>query len=148
MDVHDPDAGWTPNKRPQSTLARNFSAALDDLFRLDGGLDDLSKNVHQRKQTVTIRNEELEALEARLRETEERLKMAKTSPPSRKDSQRRTPIQGTFPEDAKSHAGESGSPLAHHPRRTTKVDTESNKRNEKPDRPRGAQKDSEDESDA
>ena len=122
--------------------------------------------MHRRKQTVTIRNEELEALEARLRETEERLKMAKTSPPSRKDSQRRTPIQGTFPEDAKSHAGESGSPLAHHPRRTTKVDTESNKRNEKPgalpetptsynsaeyvmvDRPRGAQKDSEDESDA
>src|SRR5437763_1227483 len=92
---------------------------LDDLFRLDGGIDLLDKNVHQkyislgvlhpppfpladahtRKQAVTHHAQELEALEAKLRETEERLKQAKNSPPRRKDSQRRTPIEGVFPSE-------------------------------------------------
>lgn len=68
--VHDPDAGWKPNNRPQSyvqthqlqalqltticsTVARNFSAALDDLFRIDGGLDSLSKNVFDKYTSLT-----------------------------------------------------------------------------------------------
>jgi len=115
-----------------------------------------------RKQTVTIRNEELEALEARLRETEERLRMARSSPSaSHKDSQRQTPIKGSFPGAASQE--ESGSPLAHRPARITSVTTESSKRNDIPgalpetptsynsaeyvmvDRPRSAQKDSEEE---
>lgn len=127
-NMNNPDRGWKPNGRPQSTLAQNFSAALDDLFKIDGGLDDLSKHVHQRKQTVTIQSEELQALEARLRETEERLKRAKTSPPSsdRKNSQRRTP------------APESGSPLAYRSQRNTRLDTNSVKGNEMPDRPPSA----------
>jgi hypothetical protein len=44
----DPDFGWKPNKRPQSTVARNFMSELDDLFRLDGGIDVLDKTVHQK----------------------------------------------------------------------------------------------------
>jgi hypothetical protein len=50
-----------------------------------------------RKQAVSTHAQELEALEAKLRETEERLKQARNSPPRRKDSQRRTPIESTFP---------------------------------------------------
>jgi hypothetical protein len=52
-----------------------------------------------RKQAVSTHAQELEALEAKLRETEERLKMARNSPPRRKDSQRRTPIESTFPQN-------------------------------------------------
>ncbi|KAF2865392.1 hypothetical protein BDV95DRAFT_612776 [Massariosphaeria phaeospora] len=107
----DLDRAWKPNGRPQSTVARNFMSELDDLFRLDGGLDTLDKNVHQKKQAVSTHAQELEALEARLRETEERLNKAKTSPPRRSDSRRRTPIQSTFPEEDKSGVGR-GSPLA------------------------------------
>ncbi|OCK77140.1 hypothetical protein K432DRAFT_407572 [Lepidopterella palustris CBS 459.81] len=128
--MQDPDRDWKPSGRPQSTIARNFSAALDDLFKIDGGLDTLDRKVHQKKQSVSTHTQELEALEARLRETEERLKQAKSSPPfSRKNSQRRTPIRGTFAEEDKARSTEptSPSPLAKvtsAPRRPT-VHTES-----------------------
>ena len=69
-----PDQGWKPNNRPQSyvpggfpptprleprpthqlpprTIALNFMTELDDLFRLDGGIDVLDKNVHQKYPT-------------------------------------------------------------------------------------------------
>ena len=146
----DPDRDWKPSGRPQSyvpkpptsrtpdltvrhsTAARNFSAALDDLFKIDEGLDTLDKKVHQkyclprssletnigadlaRKQAVSTHTQELEALEARLRETEERLKQAKSSPPSfnRKNSQHRTPIRGTFAEADKAGASDPTSFLA------------------------------------
>lgn len=110
----DPDRDWKPSGRPQSTAARNFSAALDDLFRIDEGLDTLDKKVHQKKQAVSTHTQELEALEARLRETEERLKQAKSSPPSfnRKNSQHRTPIRGTFAEVDKAGASDPTSFLA------------------------------------
>lgn len=61
---------------------------------------------------MSTHTQQLEALEARLRETEARLKQAKSSPPSRKDSQRRTPIEGTFPDDAKARIQDPSSPLA------------------------------------
>jgi Tfp pilus assembly protein PilX len=66
----------------------------------------------RRQQDVTSRTKQLEALEARLRETEERLKQAKSSPPTRKNSQRRTPVEDTFPPDAKARIGDAQSPLA------------------------------------
>jgi hypothetical protein len=51
-----------------------------------------------RKQAVTTQTQELEALEARLRAAEDRLKQAGgSSPPRRKDSQRRSPLEGAFP---------------------------------------------------
>jgi hypothetical protein len=67
-----------------------------------------------RKQAVSTHTQELQALEAKLRETEERLKQAKTSPPafSRKDSQRRTPIHGTFAEAEKARTSEPNHPLS------------------------------------
>lgn len=95
---------------------------LDSLFKLDGDLDSLDKNVHQkcvlpgplshapltthpRKQAVTTQTQELEAIERRLREAEDRLKQAATnSPPRRKDSQRRSPLEGTFPTQDKARA--------------------------------------------
>ncbi|KAL5119017.1 hypothetical protein ACEQ8H_003146 [Pleosporales sp. CAS-2024a] len=81
--------GWKPSNRPQSTIAINFMTELDNLFRLDGDLDTLDKTVHEKKQAVSTQTQELEALELRLREAEERLKQAKaSSPPRRKDSQR------------------------------------------------------------
>jgi hypothetical protein len=104
-----------------STIAKNFMSELDSLFKLDGDLDSLDKNVHQkyvtpspsgtpvtchpinephptRKQAVTTQTQELEALELRLREAEDRLKQASSnSPPRRKDSQRRSPLAGAFP---------------------------------------------------
>lgn len=52
-----------------------------------------------RKQAVTTQTQELEALEARLREAEDRLKKASSnSPPQRKDGQRRSPLTGVFPD--------------------------------------------------
>ncbi|KAF2470679.1 uncharacterized protein BDR25DRAFT_225239 [Lindgomyces ingoldianus] len=111
--MEDPDRGWKPNGRPQSTVARNFLSELDDLFKIDSSIDVLDKTVHQKKQAVTSRAQELEALEARLRETEERLKQARSSPPSytRKDSERQSPFQSTLPEQDKAHVEEPSSPL-------------------------------------
>ncbi|KAF2848764.1 hypothetical protein T440DRAFT_146271 [Plenodomus tracheiphilus IPT5] len=100
--MEDPDHGWKPKNRPQSTVALQFMSELDNLFKLDGDLDTLDKTVHQKKQAVSTQTQELEALEARLRAAEERLQQAKgNSPPRRKDSQRRTPVEGVFPDQAK-----------------------------------------------
>jgi Tfp pilus assembly protein PilX len=74
-----------------------------------------------RKQAVTTHTQELEALEARLRETEERLKNVKSSPPSRKASQRQT----TSSDADKAPSGEASSPLAM--RQKTHVDPRASK---------------------
>ncbi|KAL3595161.1 hypothetical protein FPOAC2_09483 [Fusarium poae] len=69
------DRDWQPNgRRPQSTIARSFSAELMDIFRIENSLTDLDQQVHAKKQTVNKETEELAALEARLREMEERLR--------------------------------------------------------------------------
>lgn len=111
--MEDPDHGWKPKNRPQSTVALNFMSELDNLFKLDGDLDTLDKTVHQKKQAVSTQTQELEALEARLRAAEERLSQATgNSPPRRKDSQRRTPIQGVFSDQDKAGLQNPSSPLA------------------------------------
>ncbi|TEA21047.1 hypothetical protein C8034_v007513 [Colletotrichum sidae] len=69
------DRDWVPNgRRPQSTIARSFSAELMDIFRIDNSVADLDEKLHQQKQNVQSQTDELEALERRLREMEERLK--------------------------------------------------------------------------
>ncbi|KAG8350562.1 hypothetical protein FVEN_g11327 [Fusarium venenatum] len=69
------DRDWQPNgRRPQSTIARSFSAELMDIFRIENSLTDLDQQVHAKKQTVDKETEELAALEARIREMEERLR--------------------------------------------------------------------------
>ncbi|THV84830.1 hypothetical protein D6D27_07961 [Aureobasidium pullulans] len=71
-----------PRARPESIAARNFSDDLDSLFGLNSGttLGNLSFTVQEKKRTVTTREEELAAIEARLRETEQRLAQAAHSP--------------------------------------------------------------------
>ncbi|KAL9126703.1 MAG: hypothetical protein Q9217_004283 [Psora testacea] len=75
---------WKPNGRPQSTIARNFSASLHNVFDIDNNLGGLTQSVEQKKKAVDSQTKELEALEARLKETEERLKQktSRTSTPS------------------------------------------------------------------
>jgi len=96
------DGDWKPNGRPQSTMARNFSASLNDAFAIhDNSLDGLLQSVEQKKQAVDSQNQELEALEARLRETEQRLKerQSRNSSPAGKSGgspHRRKPLGDTF----------------------------------------------------
>lgn len=72
------DRDWVPNgRRPQSTIARSFSAELMDIFRIENSVADLDEQINKRKQQVTTGQTELQALEARLREMEQRLQSSK-----------------------------------------------------------------------
>jgi peptidoglycan hydrolase CwlO-like protein len=69
------DNNWIPNgRRPQSTIARSFSQELMDIFRIDESVADLDEKIDQKKQNITTQASELEALEARIREMDERLR--------------------------------------------------------------------------
>ncbi|KAK4213597.1 hypothetical protein QBC37DRAFT_400395 [Rhypophila decipiens] len=69
------DRDWKPNgRRPQSTIARSFSQELVDIFRIENSVADLDEQVNKRKQQINNHTSELEALEARIREMEQRLK--------------------------------------------------------------------------
>ncbi|ODH39745.1 hypothetical protein ACO22_01791 [Paracoccidioides brasiliensis] len=72
--MSDTEEEWKPNGRPQSTMARSLAATLDNLFMLDSEVESLTTSVHYKQQMVTIQNRELEALQARIREAEMRLK--------------------------------------------------------------------------
>ncbi|KAI1130380.1 hypothetical protein F5Y10DRAFT_289593 [Nemania abortiva] len=72
------DRDWVPNgRRPQSTIARSFSAELMDIFRIENSVADLDEQIDRRKQQVTTGQTELQALEARLKEMEARLQLSK-----------------------------------------------------------------------
>ncbi|KAF3480489.1 uncharacterized protein GIQ15_05836 [Arthroderma uncinatum] len=72
------DKEWKPNgRRPQSTMARSLAAALDNAFMLDSEVDSLTNSIQHKQQLVSMHSRELEALEARIRETENRLRMQK-----------------------------------------------------------------------
>ncbi|PQE12469.1 CENP-Q a CENPA-CAD centromere complex subunit domain-containing protein [Rutstroemia sp. NJR-2017a BBW] len=80
------DNEWQPTGRPQSTMARSFALALDEMFKLDNNLEDLDAVVSEKKREISSQTSELEQLEARIRATEEKLKAATTpggSPPSK-----------------------------------------------------------------
>ncbi|KAK7978263.1 hypothetical protein PG996_004308 [Apiospora saccharicola] len=69
------DRDWQPNgRRPQSTIARSFSAELMDIFRIENSVADLDEQLNKRKEKVNTHNTELEALEKRIKEMEARLK--------------------------------------------------------------------------
>ncbi|KAF4622752.1 hypothetical protein G7Y89_g14274 [Cudoniella acicularis] len=74
MSDDELDREWKPSARPQSTMAKSFSLALNDLFKIDNSLADLDAAVSEKKKAVSSQTSELEALEARLKATEERLK--------------------------------------------------------------------------
>ncbi|KAK6581954.1 hypothetical protein PZA11_005651 [Diplocarpon coronariae] len=116
------DRQWKPSGRPTSTMAQSFSLALNDLFKIDNSLADLDAAVSEkytaprplslpaehpltarRKKAVSTQTSELEALEARLKETEERLKAAASGSPPRKSPDRfSSRPQDTFKGDAPS----------------------------------------------
>ncbi|KAL6717365.1 hypothetical protein ACLMJK_005280 [Lecanora helva] len=124
--MSEDDGDWKPNGRPQSTMARNFSASLNDAFSMDTNLDQLVQSVEQkyvhspslivpfklnrdRKKAVSSQNAELEAIEAKLRQTEERLKeKSRTSSPAGRavagtsSPHRRQPLGNTFDANANS----------------------------------------------
>ena len=121
-------------------MARNFSGLLNDAFAIDNSnLDGLAKSVKQkcvpyslmiqpdsadrnRKQAVSSQNAELEALEAKLRETEERLKERTSRAPSpsgqvggsTNSPHRRKPLGNTFNGQERDglQSSSGGSPLA------------------------------------
>ncbi|CAD6583438.1 MAG: hypothetical protein ASARMPRED_001322 [Alectoria sarmentosa] len=68
--------------RSASMIARNFSADLNDAFSMDRNLDGLVQSVQLKKEAVNSQNQELQALEARLRDTEQRLKEQQSRDPS------------------------------------------------------------------
>ncbi|KAK7948998.1 uncharacterized protein PG986_009884 [Apiospora aurea] len=75
------DRDWQPNgRRPQSTIARSFSAELMDIFRIENSVADLDEQLNKRKEKVTTHTTELEALEKRIKEMEERLKRSSGTP--------------------------------------------------------------------
>ncbi|CZT13745.1 uncharacterized protein RCO7_11513 [Rhynchosporium graminicola] len=101
MSDEEMDREWKPSNRPQSTMAKSFSLALNDLFKMDNSIADLDAAVSEKKKAVDTQTSELEALEARLKATEERLKLATGSSPSSRISGRssprpRVPLGDTF----------------------------------------------------
>ncbi|KAK5661334.1 hypothetical protein OQA88_11229 [Cercophora sp. LCS_1] len=75
MTDEELDRDWKPNgRRPQSTIARSFSLELMDIFRIENSVADLDEQVDKRKQQLNNQTTELEELEARIREMEQRLK--------------------------------------------------------------------------
>ncbi|KAJ5784331.1 uncharacterized protein N7503_009543 [Penicillium pulvis] len=77
--MSDLDREWKPKCRPQSTMAQAFSSALDSAFSLDSDITHLSQTVDQKKQQMLIQSRELEVLQQRIREAEERLKRQSTA---------------------------------------------------------------------
>ncbi|KAK2875419.1 hypothetical protein FQN49_001617 [Arthroderma sp. PD_2] len=62
-------------------MARSLAAALDNAFMLDSEVDSLTNSIQHKQQLVSKQSRELEELEARIRETENRLKMQKGETP-------------------------------------------------------------------
>ncbi|KAK2752163.1 hypothetical protein FQN55_008053 [Onygenales sp. PD_40] len=117
--MSDTEEEWKPNGRPQSTMARSLAAALDNAFMLDSEVDHLTTSVHYKKQLVTIQNRELEALEARIREAENRLKQSESRSASPEDNsngrdspQRRQATSGAFSSGEDANKSDGGSPLS------------------------------------
>ncbi|KAI0432841.1 hypothetical protein F5Y09DRAFT_352849 [Xylaria sp. FL1042] len=91
------DRDWVPNgRRPQSTIARSFSAELMDIFRIENSVADLDEQVDKRKQQVTTGQSELQALEARIKEMEARLKTSKVGASGGSPRAQRQPLANTF----------------------------------------------------
>ncbi|KAI3327947.1 hypothetical protein HD806DRAFT_531280 [Xylariaceae sp. AK1471] len=110
------DRDWVPNgRRPQSTIARSFSAELMDIFRIENSIADLGVEVDKRpgvvkeqqvksdiglsmdrKQQVTTGQTELQALEARLKEMEAKLQTSKIGGLGGSPRAQRQPLASTF----------------------------------------------------
>ncbi|KAL8777855.1 MAG: hypothetical protein Q9213_007674 [Squamulea squamosa] len=83
LHPHIPSYSTTPTSSILS-ISRTFSADINDAFSMDKNLDGLVQSVEQKKQAVSSEIEELVALEAKLKETEEKLKQKQASPAASK----------------------------------------------------------------
>ncbi|KAI4226464.1 MAG: hypothetical protein LQ349_006872 [Xanthoria aureola] len=101
MSTNDRESG-PPEIR--SSISRTFSADLNDAFSMDKNLDGLVQSVERKKQEVSSEIQELEALEAKLRETEERLKEKQASPAATRVNDSGTQQQAPPPADRAHHA--------------------------------------------
>jgi len=54
-------------------MASNFSDDLDDIFRVEGGLDSIVQEVETKRQSIFIQQRELEELQARIAAAEARI---------------------------------------------------------------------------
>ncbi|KAF2100071.1 hypothetical protein NA57DRAFT_56000 [Rhizodiscina lignyota] len=63
--------------RPLSVMAADFSAALDSIFDTDDSLFSLSVDLQQKKELIDNQSKELEALETKIKDAENRLKRVK-----------------------------------------------------------------------
>ncbi|KAK4464672.1 hypothetical protein QBC42DRAFT_284223 [Cladorrhinum samala] len=101
------DNDWKPNgRRPQSTIAQNFQQELMDIFRIDDSVADLDEKVDKRKKEINSAASELEALEARIREMEQRLKQAPAgSQLAQHQQQQRPPAAVDTDQNQKSRPG-------------------------------------------
>ncbi|RHZ71962.1 hypothetical protein CDV55_108526 [Aspergillus turcosus] len=72
--MSDMEQEWKPKGRPQSTMAQDFSSTLDSVFALDSDVDNLSQTIDRKRFQMIIQTRELEELQAKIRETERRLK--------------------------------------------------------------------------
>ena len=91
------DRDWQPSgRRPQSTIARSFSAELMDIFKIEDSIDDLDNKVKTRQQQVRGHTTELESLEARIREMEERLKSGGVTPSASSPRAQRQAVGDAF----------------------------------------------------
>jgi uncharacterized coiled-coil protein SlyX len=132
MSDEEMDREWKPQgrMRPQSTMARSFSLALNDLFKIDNSIADLDAAVSEKKRSVSNQESELEALEARLRATEERLKQAASAgaSPAKSSTGRSSPRpRPTLGEDtfasSPTRAGTSTHPHTGESRQTSRPNT-------------------------
>ncbi|KAL6864123.1 hypothetical protein J3F83DRAFT_715925 [Trichoderma novae-zelandiae] len=100
------DRNWQPSgRRPQS----NFSLELEDIFNLDETKAELQQSYDTRKYNVTKTNEELAAIEARLREMEERLSAVlptdgQKEPADSAPKQEASSLSAAPPDDSKSRS--------------------------------------------
>ncbi|ETN43485.1 uncharacterized protein HMPREF1541_02644 [Cyphellophora europaea CBS 101466] len=81
-------------------MARSFSAALDEMFKLEG-VGALELSLEKKKDEVDSKKYQLDNLESQLRETEQRLKEMEAKHRRRSQmlgTSRRSPIQDVFSE--------------------------------------------------
>lgn len=80
MTDEELEFSWNSNRRPQSTIAQNFSLTLNELFKIENCISDLDAAVYEKKKAVSTQTLELKELEERLKATEEQLKRAGIDP--------------------------------------------------------------------
>ncbi|PKY01697.1 hypothetical protein P168DRAFT_321277 [Aspergillus campestris IBT 28561] len=83
-------------------MAQAFSTALDSAFSLDSDVTELSQSVDNKRYKMMIQNKELEELQTRIREAEERLKSRQSVALPGSGSRNPPPQTGDYQQSASS----------------------------------------------